>query len=323
MVGPEVIAPPWRSTEGLDNAHALQANFSEVFGAIGEIDALGHRLLTRMSVNARITNIDQLVGIAIMRRLVTQFVGIRHLLEGSVIEQAKLGVRAQFESLLAVRYLVFGGRRQVSFDSPTDARRRESRARYFFVAADRRDIYARQVLLDNAWRFGSRPAQRRSLKREIRRSIEHLDKRFPAQQSQFGPLRCLARKKSQRRNWDDRVWFSFGFRGRLVNTIARLARRLGYGWEYDVLYAAFSGLTHPSGIGHDIKVDGGVAEVFHPYMADAFEFLSLWSLGWQLQMCMWMAKSYEPSSISDVQSVFQKTRLSINSLDPKLPDGFM
>src|SRR2546426_1247864 len=246
----------WRSPDGQANSNALQANFAPAFAAIAEIDALGHRLLTRMSVNVKIEKIDQLVGVAIMRRLVTQFVGIRHLLEASVVEPAKLGVRAQFESLLAVRYLSFGGRRRVSFHSASDARRREGRARYFFVGAERRDIYARQVLLDNAWRFGSRPAQRRKLKREIRSSIAHLDRLFPAQQAKLGPLRCLAKKKSQRRNWDDRTWFSFGFRCQAVNSIRALTRKLGYGWEYDVLYAAFSGLTHPAGINHDVKVGG-------------------------------------------------------------------
>ncbi len=81
-----------------------------------------------------------------MRRLVTQYVGIRHLFEASAVEPAKLGVRAQFESLIAVTYLMFGGRRKVDFHSAIDARRRESRARYFYVAAERREIYMRQVL---------------------------------------------------------------------------------------------------------------------------------------------------------------------------------
>src|ERR1700694_864296 len=150
----QLIKPPWRSEDGQTNAHGLQANFAAAFWAIGEIDALGHRLLTRISSNTKIDSIDQLVGVSIMRRLVTQFVGIRHLLEASVVEQAKLGIRAQFESLLAVRYLVFGGRRRVTFNSATHDDKRESRARNFFVAAERRDIYARQVVLDNTWLFG-------------------------------------------------------------------------------------------------------------------------------------------------------------------------
>jgi len=221
--------------------------------------------------------------------------------------------------------LIFGGRRRVSFNSGTDARKREGRARYFFVAAERRDLYTRQVLLDNTWRFGSRPNERRKLKREILSEIASLDKRFPIQQAKFGPLRCLDKKKSKRRYNDLRTWFSFGFPGKAkpVNTIGALARRLGYGWEYDILYAAFSGLTHPSGIKHDAKMDGKTLEVFHPYMGDAFEFLCLWSVGWQLQMCMWMAKSYDPSSIPDVQNIFTKTRPAINALDPELPDGLM
>lgn len=317
-----VIPPPWRSADGQANAVALQAKFAAAFWAIGEIDALGDRLLTRIAAST-IDSVDRLVGVAIMRRLVTQFVGIRHLLEASVVEQAKLGLRAQFESMLAVRYLVFGGRRRVSVATPLDARRREGRARYFFVAAERRDIYARQILLDNMWRFTSRPAERRKLKREITNLIAALDKRFPAQQKRFGPMGCLAKKKSQRRNFDARTWFSFGFPRKKVNTIGALARILGYGWEYAILYAAFSGLTHPSGVSHDLKLEGTMAEVFHPYMAEAFEFLVFWSESWQLQMCLWMAMAYHPASVPDVQNTFTQTRPAMNTLNPELPDGFM
>jgi hypothetical protein len=38
---------------------------------------------------------------------------------------------------------------------------------------------------------------------------------------------------------------------------------------------------------------------------------------------MWMAKSYDPSSIPDVQAVFTQTRPAINALHPQVPDGFM
>ncbi len=321
-MGAPIIPPPWRSPDAQANAHGLQANFAPAFWAIGEIDALGHRLLTRIAA-LTINSIDRLVGVAIIRRLVTQFVGIRHLLEASVVEQAKLGLRAQFESMLAVRYLAFGGRHHVSVITPTDARRREARARYFFVAAERRDIYARQVLLDNMWRFGSRPAERRKLKREITKAIADLDRHFPPQQARFGPMGCLAKRKSQRRNFDARTWFSFGFPRKKVNTIGALARTLGYGWEYAILYAAFSGLTHPSGVKHDLKLEGTTAEVFHPYMAEAFEFLVFWSVSWQIQMCLWMAMAYDPASVSDVQNVFTQTRAAMDTLNPQLPDGFM
>src|SRR5262249_22240584 len=119
MSGP-IIRPPWRSIDGQNNALGLQAQYTDAFHAIGEIDMLSHRLLTRITANTTIDKIDTLVGVAIMRRLVTQFVGIRHLFEASVIDQAKLGVRAQFEALLAVRYLMFGGRSKVDFHTPID-----------------------------------------------------------------------------------------------------------------------------------------------------------------------------------------------------------
>ena len=108
-----------------------------------------------------------------------------------------------------------------------------------------------------------------------------------------------------------------------MNSISALAKRLGYKWEYDILYAALSGLTHPSGISHDTKIEGKTQEVFHPYMAEAFPFLCFWSSWWQLFTCMWMAKSYHTSLIPDVQAVVTRIRPELDSLDPELPDGFM
>lgn len=318
-----LIDPPWRSPDGQKNAEGLRANYSDAFHAVGEIDALGHRLLNRMAADIKIGRIDELVGVALMRRLVTQFVGVRHLFEASAVEPAKLGVRAQFEGLLAVRYLMFGGRRNVVFDSAINARRRESRARYFFVAAERRDIYMRQVLLDYGYMFDRRPAQRRALRREIPAAIAQLDKTFGPQQRAFGPLRCLAKKKSDRRYHDARTWFSFGFAKSKVRSIRALAEKLGYKWEYDVLYAALSGLTHPSGIGHDTSIEGMKLRVFHPYMAEAFPLLCFRSSWWQLYVCMWMAKSYHPSTVPDVQDIVARVQAPLNALDPKLPDGFM
>jgi len=90
---------------------------------------------------------DFLAGSAILRRSVTIFAGVRHLLEGSLVEPAKLLARAQFETLLAGRYLVHGGRGHYTPAILTSARQREVRARYFYVAAERRDVYARRSSL--------------------------------------------------------------------------------------------------------------------------------------------------------------------------------
>ncbi len=241
-----------------------------------------------------------------------------------MVEQAKLGVRAQFETLLAVRYLLFGGRRTVAFNTPSDPQRRETRARYFHVAAERRDIYWRQVLLDQAWRFGSRPAQRRRLKREMTLAIERLNRAYPTQQRAFGPFRCLASKKADRRYHDARTWFSFGFPGNAkVNTTAALARRLGLGWEYSILYSALSGLTHPAGTSHDVRVAGNALEVYHPYMAEAFPFLCNWSCLWQLGLLMWIARVYHPASVQDVQATYRTAGATINALPATVPPGFV
>ena len=103
------ITVRWRSEDGQNNATALQVQYAAAFDAVAEVDALGHRVLHRVSGD-KITDVDRLVGVATIRRAVTLLVGIRHLLEASAIEPCKLVIRAQFETLLAFRYLGTGGR---------------------------------------------------------------------------------------------------------------------------------------------------------------------------------------------------------------------
>jgi hypothetical protein len=145
------IQTHWRSPDHHKNSMALQADFPGAFTAMSELDALGHRLLKRAADDALITGSDAMVGISMLRRAVTLFVGLRHLLEAAAVEPAKLVARAQFETLLAFRYLVHGGRRRVTLHTPSSARARETRAKYFYVAAERREIYQSQGALDGRW----------------------------------------------------------------------------------------------------------------------------------------------------------------------------
>ena len=88
----------WVAPDGIKNAQYLRASFAAEFDALAEIDALGHRVLKRLGNQARITDIDELVALALLRRAVTLFAGTRHLFEASSIEPAKLPVRALFET---------------------------------------------------------------------------------------------------------------------------------------------------------------------------------------------------------------------------------
>ena len=318
------ITVRWRSEDGQNNATALQVQYAAAFDAVAEVDALGHRVLHRVSGD-KITDVDRLVGVATIRRAVTLFVGIRHLLEASAIEPCKLVIRAQFETLLAFRYLVHGGKRVVGLQTKSDARKRESRARYFMVAAARQLIYSRQSLLDGRW--GERrvlPADRKSLKKRLKAEIvtetARLRTQYPAQTKAFGPYRCYpARGRAVYHDFLE--WYSFGFRKKNVKTVRALAAHLGWAAEYEMLYASFSGMMHPRGISHDGKVTDGGFEVYHPYTPEAFDLLTRWACAWQMLFLAVAMHSYSPESTPDVQAIRDKIAPALDALSARIPDG--
>ena len=316
------IKTNWYSQDGKDNALALQATYPAVFEAIAELDALGHRMLAR-AASPKITDIDRLVGVAMMRRAATLFVGVRHLFEASAIEPAKLVLRASFETLLAFRYLVHGGKSKVDLFTPSDPRMREARARYFFVAAERQLVYSRQSLLDGRW--GGRKVsglERQRLKDEVQAEIARLQQQFPAQTRAFGVYRCYMPPK-QRRYFDARDWYSFGFKSGKVKNIRALAARFKWLGEYELLYASFSGMMHPRGISHDAKITDQGYEVYHPYMAEAFELLAYWACGWQMMILAAAMQAYTPETLPDAQSVSAKIAPVLRALNVGIPDGLI
>lgn len=310
----------WRSQDGVDNATILRASRSDVFRAIAELDAAGHRMLNRMSSNT-ISNIDHLVGTALLRRAITHFVGVRHLFEASAVEPAKLPVRALFETALATRYLVHGGRSNVDLFTGSDERKRETRARYFYVGAERRGLYSRQGMLDGRWgRTSMSRRERRKLREEIITEVDRLRKEFSVQWRAHGPLRCYAKKKYYH---DPKPWYSFGFRSGKVGTIRALATRFRWQTEYELFYSALSGVTHPTGVGHDVTITDLGAEVHHPYIADAFDLLAFFSINLQLFVLAWNTKAYLPGTLPDMQAVQRKVAAWTADLDPGVPTGWL
>ena len=314
----------WRSPEGEDNALALRAGYPAAFEAIAELDALGHRILQRASEAKIVDDIDRLVGLSILRRAVTLFVGVRHLLEASAVESAKLPLRALFETLLALRYLVHGGRCSVDLFTASDPKKREARARYFVVAAERALIYRRQGLLDGKWgaeRISGRP--RKDLNKEVTAEIARLQRDYLTQTRRYGPYRFQVTGDKKKRYYDDREWYSFGFRSGKVNSVRALAARFGWTSEYEHLYSAFSGVMHPRGISHDGKVSVDGFEIFHPYIADAFELIVTWLCNWQLLILAVAIKAYSPESLPDAQTVQKKVSQLISRLEAGVPDGLI
>ncbi len=257
-----------------------------------------------------------------MRRAITLFVGIRHLLEASAVEPAKLPLRALFETLLGFRYLVHGGKQEIDLFTASDHRKREARARYFFVAAERALVYSRQSLLDGKWgtrRISGKP--RRDLQKEVASEIARLRRDYPTQTNRFGPYRFQPAAK--KRYHDGRQWYSFGFPGGKVNSVHALAARFGWAAEYELLYTAFSGIMHPRGISHDGKVTPAGFEIFHPYTPEAFELIVTWACNWQLLVLAAAVKAYSPQSLPDAQSVRRKVAALTSNLDPGIPNGLI
>jgi hypothetical protein len=313
----------WWSQDGRNNAAKLHANHPNAFVALAELDALGHLILQRAAAAQREAGIEALVGLSMLRRAVTHFVGIRHLMEASAVEQSKLLIRAQFETMLAFRYLVHGARKSVALETPASKRQREIRARYFLVAARRREVYAIQAAL--AGRSGLKPrrANVAAMLEESREISEMLDRELPTQSAAFGPYAYLNPVPHKRRYHDVKEWFSFGFRRHRVNSVRQLATRLGQLWEYEVLYDAFSGLIHPRGISHDVMIADNQLQIFSPYMADAFQLLCKWSCSWQGFILAWAVKAYHPASLGDAQAVTKKVSPLLDTLSTALPPGLL
>ena len=316
------IAKPWRSPDGEQNALNLRAHYADVFNAVAEIDALGHRLLKRTSDSLSGNHLEAIVGLALLRRAVTLFVGLRHHFESSTLEPAKLELRALFETLLAYRYIVHGGRRNLGTEVLSSRASREARARYFYVASRRRFIYKQQAMLAGEWgRQELSRAKRADMRKDIADIVTELDSKFVTQQRAFGAFRFAG--PGRRWYFDDRQWYSFGFRRGRVNTIRALARRMGWLWEYEVLYDAFSALSHPRGISHDVEITGSQLSVYHPYMSDAFELIVNWACQWQFYVLIWAVKTYSPTSLPDLQNIHKKTKPALGKLRHDIPPGFL
>lgn len=310
----------WQSPDAIHNTQALRAGYPGVFSAFAELDALGHRSITRISRTKR-SGVGDLVGVAMLRRIVTLFSGIRHLFEASSIEPAKVVIRAQFETLLAIRYLVHGGRRDISPNLPSNRSKRESRARYYMAAAIRQEIYRRQALLDRANKTGKIDASARmGLQAEIDERVNQLNRYYRTQMQAFGPLACYA-SQGKRRYYDHQKWYSFGFR-KPVNTVKQFAGRLGWSKLYTFTYDPFSSLTHPTGLTHDLSIEDGQVDIFSPHMAEAFELLAFWTCHWQSIALVYITKAYEPQSIKDSQEVNLRLNELLEGLQAELPAGW-
>jgi hypothetical protein len=306
----------WQSPDGLQNAQALNAMHPSVFSAIAEIDNLGHQILKRAIDAADVSSVDRIVGLSLLRRLITAFVGIRHLLEASAVQPALILARSQFEVFLSLQYLVHGGHRRPSLRTPSSLRRRDTRARFFMAASIRSGIYRRQAVLDGKEGLGRRLGRgiRRALTAEIQSEIGRLRQHYAAQDPHFGPFCCYPTGGTKPRYHDSSQWYSFGFRKKTVNSVKALATQFGFLKMYSLIYGPLSDLGHARGIQPDVTIGEGRAEIHSPYNPDAFEFVAYFACTWQLLALAYAAKAYCPEGHSDLQRTDQAVHHGLASI---------
>lgn len=316
----------WYATDARSNVASLEAEYGTIFDAMAELDRTGHAVLQAVLDNYRGHPWETVVGCGLLRRSITQYEGVRYLLEHSAVQASALTARALFETLLAVRYLLFGAQRYVTWRTKSTPRGREVRARYYRAEELRRQIYRRQAALDG--RLGTWsgiPVDPKDIQDEIDDILTELRQEFPRQHRRFGDLLCFPRAKGRISYHDIHTWYSLGFRrsGRdAVRTVRSLARRFGWERDYEVLYDAFSGFAHVRGLAHDIVLHPEGASVRVPHTPEDFETIAFFACSWEQLILSYFARTYAPAALQLVQQLDLKIRPVLNALRGSVPTGF-
>lgn len=307
----------WRSPTGQDNAIALGQLYPGGFAAIAEFDRIGHLLLHRAGLAAEASGLEAVVGVALLRRAVALFTGLRTLFDASAIDPAKALVRAHFELYLTYRCLAYGDLAHLHLDSPTTAAEREPRAARYYVAAERRTLRSRALILQPGSPFPpNSESERPAMAAELDSEIQRLRTTFPNEWSYFGDVDAagLVKRVGGR---EEPPWFAKEFEPRRVWSIRALAESYDYGWEYEFLYDAWSALVHARGIRQDVTVGDGEVLVHHPHDPQWFQSLAYWSLGWHGMLLMTAAKWHAPIMVPDLQRLHTRHRSDIDQLQPR------
>jgi len=79
---------------------------------------------------------------------------------------------------------------------------------------------------------------------------------------------------------------------------------------------------HPRGITHDLKITENGAEVFHAYMAEAFEIVVFFSTSFQMSILSSLARGHQSEATADVEDTYLRVRKFTQNLKPHIPDGY-
>lgn len=306
----------WRSPTGDDNAAALRTAFPAVFCALAEYDRIGHLTLHRAIDGGPKETMEAIVGVALLRRGVTVFAGIRQLLDNSLADPAVVLLRMYFELWLQYRCLAYGTLDPISLHTPTTAEEREPRAARFYVASARRGLRSRALIVGPEARHNpDSPEGAQRLLDELHAEIEGLKASFPSEWAYFGDLddTALVRRLAGRQ---EPAWFASLIEPKPASSIEALAAALGSRWEYDFLYDAWSAFAHGRGISKDLTPDDGGMGVHHPHRPTWFTMVAFLALSWHGLLLMTAAKWLSPVMIVQLQGVFRAHRDAVFALQP-------
>jgi hypothetical protein len=307
----------WISKDARDNATALRRHYREGFTAIAELDRLGHSLLHAAGSPHEPAVLEQIVGIALLRRAVSTFSSVRALLESALPDPARAPARALFEIWLNYRCLAYGAESDIALETRTERTSREPRAHRFFVASERRGLRSRAMVLLPDIRF--RPStveQRDAIEKELAVELYRLRKHFPTEWRYFGDCPPDPAIVTQRVKADPH-WFAAEWVDGSVTSIGQLAHAFGYEWEYDFIYDAFSALVHARGVRHDVEIEGRQAGIRHPNDDAWFCIVAYYAVHWQQSLLTTAAKWHHPETLRELQAMNIRYRDAIATLEPK------
>lgn len=305
----------WKSPIGTQNSAALRELHPGAFDAIAELDRLGHMLLDRVTGGESAEGIDWLVGAALLRRAVANFAGLRALAEASSIDPAKAIARAHFELWLHYKCFVYGDEKYPSPTTPIDRAERKIRASRYYVAAQRRGLRSRALVLAPDSKYPPKAAEARALlERELHEEYVRLRTEFRAEWKFFGDV-ALERIIKHVGGRDEPPWYSGSFANTKIRNIRDLAHYYEMHWEYDFVYDALSSQLHPRGLSGDLTLGSNDVAIHHPANPDWFTFIAFWTTAWHQMLLIAAARVLVPAAVAELLAFDVNHGASLRGLD--------
>lgn len=322
---------PWVCPSGAHNARQLHREHPDAMYAIAELDRVGHEVLSRYgdtppeaptgdatpgATTSADLALEHVVGLALLRKTVTAFAGLRTLIDGASLDPAKAVCRTLFEVWMATRCYAYGATPVIFADTASLPSDRAARSRYYYVATQRRALRSRALILSPRSPYRRTDlASLDALEGELTEQLNQLRTDYPAEWDYFGDI-TPARLIDTARFDDEPAWYTPVFRSAPVHSIRDLAHAYAYAWEYDVIYDLFSGQVHPRGWAADLEIDEDGVNVLHPRNPEAFPLIGFYGASWQSMSLLAAARVHAPGALPAVYAFEREWRPHLRALDP-------